>query len=438
MFLKIYSEREYELTMDGLKEVFGFSNEEIRAIADKGHTALETIFSVKFSQKRKDNTEPYAILSLKKEGSTQMLDKDLFYGLFILGTEKHESRRIDNQLRGRAGRQGDPGISVFFVALDDTLMRKMGGEKMQSLAGMLLGSSGLSELELTQKQFTKSIIRAQKEIEGWYFGIRKHLFDYDSVTDKQRKKVYKIRDQILESETDEQEKASYLTTMKAEFLEGAKSIIASQVLNAENTGQPQTDLLLVLNKEYGLSITKEQHHELSQLDYLDLKAVLLDRLERYFAEVFEKIDPTILANLFREVHLHFIDTLWVNHIDEMQNLRDKVGLMAYAQLDPLVMYKKESYDKFQELLASIQSSTAGYLLKIDYMGLIEQAQAPMISLGDEGQQGNVVNLLAAASKGFKVNYRANSSAPKAQQPIDQRAKVFEKGQDFEVFEVEEE
>ena len=122
---------------------------------------------LRLSGKRTNNTDWYAELSVSPEGGsvTSTLTKDIHYGLFILGTEKHESRRIDNQLRGRAGRQGDPGVSVFFVALDDMIMRKMGGERIQSMASLLLGKNDLESLELTQKQFSSAIIRAQKQME---------------------------------------------------------------------------------------------------------------------------------------------------------------------------------------------------------------------------------------------------------------------------------
>ena len=185
----------------------------------------------------------------------------------------------------------------------------MGGEKIQSLAAMLLSKTDLESLELTQKQFSKSIIRAQKEIEGRYFGIRKHLFDYDSVVDKQRKRVYRIRDEILAAENDEQKQATYVANLKEEFLTEAKNIIITQIANAEITGQSVGDVLVVLNKEYGLNITQPEYHELSQLDYEALKAMLLERLDAYFTKVFSTLETKLLFQIFREVHLHFIDKL---------------------------------------------------------------------------------------------------------------------------------
>ena len=182
----------------------------------------------------------------------------------------------------------------------------------------------MESLELTQKQFSKSIVRAQKEIEGRYFGIRKHLFDYDSVVDKQRKRVYRERDEILASESDSEKQLAYVTHFKEDFLTEAKTIVETQITNAEVTGQSVADVLVLLNKEYGLNITQPEYAELSKLDYESIKAMLLDRLDRYFGGVFEKLETKTLFEIFREVHLHFLDKLWVDHIDEMQNLREKV------------------------------------------------------------------------------------------------------------------
>ena len=346
---KIYSEFELSLIENAIKEEYWLKDNRDKNIAKWVEVEDGTI-SIAKSEKRKDNTTPYAKLTFTPsaiDSSKDTVEKDLFFWLFILGTEKHESRRIDridNQLRGRAWRQGDPGISVFFVALDDTLMRKMWWEKFQSLASMLLSKDDLENLELTQKQFSKNITRAQKEIEWWYFGIRKHLFDYDSVVDKQRKRVYKIRDEILAAEDSEELQKKYVEWLEEDFLTESKNIILTQITTAETTGQSVSDLLIVLNKEFWLNITQPEHAELSKLDYESLKAMLLERLDSYFNRVFSTIDTKILFQIFREVHLHFLDKLWIDHIDEMQNLREKVGLMSYAQMDPLVIYKKESFE----------------------------------------------------------------------------------------------
>jgi len=169
--------------------------------------------------------------------------------LFILGTEKHESRRIDNQLRGRAGRQGDPGVSVFFVALDDLIMRKMGGERIQSMASMLLKKDELESLELTQKQFTSSIVRSQKQMEAWHFGIRKHVFEYDSVINKQRQAIYKKRDDILMSESDPTLQKAFVEKMLADLPLNITDLVAQQVATAQTLDQSIPSFLAVFTKE---------------------------------------------------------------------------------------------------------------------------------------------------------------------------------------------
>lgn len=430
---KVYSELEYQLMIDALISEGVLDKDQLSQLEKKGIKLENGTLTVQFAKKRKENTEAYVKLTFtpdQKDLEKEAIEKDLFFGLFILGTEKHESRRIDNQLRGRAGRQGDPGVSVFFVALDDSLMRKMGGEKIQSLAGMLLSKTDLENLELTQKQFSKSIIRAQKEIEGRYFGIRKHLFDYDSVVDKQRKRVYRIRDEILEAENDEQKQEIYVNNLKEEFLAEAKNIILTQITNAEITGQSVADVLIVLNKEHGLNITQPEYHELSQLDYEALKAMLIERLDTYFTKVFSTLETKLLFQIFREVHLHFIDKLRVDHIDEMQNLREKVGLMSYAQLDPLVLYKKESFEKFQELLANITNNTASYLIKLDFDLIATQQTGQLIQ--EEDNESKVIEILTSASKTIP------HQAQKPQVEVhDSREKIFESNDDFEIFEAEE-
>lgn len=163
----VYSQVEFELTMDGIRRMLGMSDELIREAENDRVRYDDIMMKIKFNRNKKQNIDAFAEIICKPADSEiqDTLEQDFHYGLFILGTEKHESRRIDNQLRGRAGRQGDPGVSVFFVALDDMIMRKMGGERIQSVAAMLLGKSELENLELSQKQFTNSIIRAQKQME---------------------------------------------------------------------------------------------------------------------------------------------------------------------------------------------------------------------------------------------------------------------------------
>ena len=163
----IYSEREYDVTMTALQKKRALSDEQIRqAERDWVHTQ-DISFKITFNKSKKKNEDGYVqlVVTPAQKTTVDLEQRDFHYGLFILGTEKHESRRIDNQLRGRAGRQGDPGVSIFFVALDDEIMRKMGGERIQSIAKMMLSKEELEQTAFTQKQFTNSIIRAQKQME---------------------------------------------------------------------------------------------------------------------------------------------------------------------------------------------------------------------------------------------------------------------------------
>lgn len=197
---KLFSEYEYELTIDALKNQFSDLNEDIIIASYKNEQSFSDYkIRILLNTKKKFAYEVYAdiIISHKDASLSNTVERSFHYGLGIIGTEKHESRRIDNQLRGRAGRQGDAGFSVFYVALDDTIMRKMGGEKIQGVASLLLPKAELENIELTQSQFTNAIIRAQKQLEGRHFSTRKHLFDYDSVINKQRQSIYARRDDIL-------------------------------------------------------------------------------------------------------------------------------------------------------------------------------------------------------------------------------------------------
>lgn len=210
----------------------------------------------------------------------------------------------------------------------------------------------------------------------------------------------------------------------------AKQIVIAQIDNADMTGQSVSDLLIVLNKEFGLNLSQDEYQIIKDLSYEELKALLMERFDRYFAQVFETLSSEILFDVFRGVHLHFIDKLWVDHIDDMQNLREKVGLMSYAQLDPLVMYKKESFEKFQELLKNIINSTAAYLMRLDFEAIANQAQTSVTFSEDENQE-KVMEILSGANV---VSLRNQNQGEKT----DSRAKIFENNDEFEVFEAEDE
>lgn len=206
-------------------------------------------------------------------------------------------------------------------------MRKMGGERIQGIASMLLGKSELENLELTQSQFTSSIVRSQKQMEGWHFGIRKHLFDYDSVINKQRQAIYKKRDDILGSETDETLRTYLVEQIKLEIQENMDDIVRQQIANAQILEQSPAQFLRVMDKEFSLKLESQQMKQFAEMTFdqlqVELSLFMLEQLKTKFA----MMDVNRLYQIFKDVYLYHLDTLRVKHLDDMEYLRDKVGLM---------------------------------------------------------------------------------------------------------------
>ncbi|HMT01161.1 MAG TPA: preprotein translocase subunit SecA [Candidatus Absconditabacterales bacterium] len=372
----LYSKDETELTLEAIKNEFSLTDDQIRQAEKNWTTAGDIELKILFNSKKKSNDTVYATIHVKPaQSNPDMIEKDFHYGLFILGTEKHESRRIDNQLRGRAGRQGDAGISVFFVSLDDEIMRKMGGERIQGIASMLLSKKELEELELTQKQFTNSIERAQKQMEGWHFSIRKHLFEYDSVINRQRQRMYGKRDDILmraeavDEETRKQFVADSIVEIKGFIADVTKKILLDYTALSYST----EELTNTIEKEFGLTLSASDIEKTKNLD--ELQTYLIDEVRAYFTAQFSTLELNQQIDLIKNVYLTIIDKYRIDHIDDMQNLRDQVGLYGYAQVDPLIIYKKEAFEKFENLLNNIKQHTISTLLKTDF-SLLKQSHLP--------------------------------------------------------------
>jgi len=426
----VYSWIEFELTMDGIRRELWMSDELIRQ-AEKDRVDHNGIMmKIKFNRSKKVNTDAFAELFFKPAdiAATETIEQDFHYGLFILGTEKHESRRIDNQLRGRAGRQGDPGVSVFFVALDDLIMRKMWGERIQWIASMLLSKNDLETLELSQKQFTNSIIRSQKQMEGRHFGTRKHLFDYDSVINKQRQAIYKKRDDILWSETDEQLRTYLVEQIKLEIEENMDDIVSKQIADAKVLAQSPAQFLRVMDKEFSLNLDHKQFQTFEAMTFdqlqVELSLFLLEQLKAKFA----LMDVNRLYQIFKDVYLYHLDTLRVKHLDDMEYLRDKVGLMWYAQLDPLIVYKSEAYDKFQILLYRLKFDVTAYIAGIDFTMMQQQSQAPQVIMANSQSEAEYLNMLQKVSAEVKEVKVEKTKTPEKM--------VYENSDGFEVFEVD--
>jgi len=400
----VYSEDEFNLTIDALVNNWSVPSEDTILNSYKSEqTIWNKIIKINLNTKKKFPFEKFAEIIIRPKESLigQAEVYDLHYGLGIIGTEKHESRRIDNQLRGRAGRQGDPGMSVFYVALDDTIMRKMGGEKIQWVASLLLPKSELETLALTQSQFTNSIIRAQKQMEWRHFGIRKHLFDYDSVIDKQRQSVYKKRDNILftleKHNTNEKWKENNEEdTILNNIIWFVESSINQFIQTQKILGITGMSLIENINQEFWLGLSEEH---LTDTFYHSTSNHIAAHIISKFKDVQEIIGEGTFNTLCGHVYLNTIDKNWIEHIDEMQYLREKVGFMGYAQLDPLVMYKKESYEKYQTLLQTIEYTTTVTLANTDFQQVAERMKQPQqfIINEEKASEDNLLNNLKSIS-----------------------------------------
>lgn len=192
------------------------------------------------------------------------------------------------------------------------------------MAKVFLSKDDLETLELTQKQFTSSIVRAQKQMEARNFSIRKHLFDYDSVIDKQRKRIYSKRDEILESELEENKKDVFVNNMMLEIKSNIYEIVNSQILDAQRMNQTNEDLLATMEKQFGLKWNEIQYKEMIDMDWQHLTQEISDFMTKFFEENVSKIDNQKVYMIFKEIYLHHLDALWIEHLDEMQYLRDKV------------------------------------------------------------------------------------------------------------------
>ena len=272
-------------------------------------------------------------------------------GLHIIGTERHESRRIDNQLRGRSGRQGDPGSSRFYVSLDDELMRRFGGERIVGLMERL----GMEEdVPIEHRVISKSIESAQTKVEGHNFDIRRHVVQYDDVMNRHREVIYADRRAIVKGE-DMSEKIE-------EMLIGEIEDIVER--NSDEKSRKINDTAIVEGYHALVPNGNVSEGQLEGLDDDGIIQVLTDDAMRAYQEVEDRFGPEIMRKVERQIMLAVMDRLWVEHLTEMDDLREGVGLQAYGQRDPLVVYKTEGYRMFQQLLDHIQHDVIHTLYRV--------------------------------------------------------------------------
>lgn len=272
-------------------------------------------------------------------------------GLHVIGTERHESRRIDNQLRGRAGRQGDPGSSQFFVSTEDDLMRIFGSDRIKTMMETLKLPD---DMPIQHSLINKSLEQAQKRVESQNFDIRKHLVEYDDVMNRQREYIYQKRRQIMRAEKLKDDILGF-------YHEEATSIVDSNF--SVKTEELDQEKVLIAIK--GIApIDSEFERSLKDADEKSAKMLITEHFERLYKEKEKEIGSDLTRILEQAVYLRTIDMLWVNHIDALSHLREGIGLRGYSQKDPLVEYKNEAYRMFQTLLAAIRSEIVNNFFKV--------------------------------------------------------------------------
>ncbi|MCC6291687.1 MAG: preprotein translocase subunit SecA [Bryobacterales bacterium] len=313
-------------------------------------------------------------------------------GLHILGTERHESRRIDNQLRGRAGRQGDPGSSRFYLSLEDDLMRIFGGERIQ---GLMLKLGMEEDVPIESGLITKRIAAAQKAVEAQNFAARKHLLEYDDVMNKQRKAVYGLRHSLLDG-GDMREKI-------VEYARGILQTFIDQKLPPDSRPD-QWDLTGLQNdvlNQYGVRINLESIEGLTRDE---IEERVFEAIERRYRDKEALVGPEVMRDTERIVMLNVIDAQWKDHLLSMDHLKEGIGLRGYGQKDPLVEYKKESFILFESMMDRIEDETIRYLFFLQAVESVREPYAPDEDEGEaDAEQPQTVTVTAEARQAAQAS-----------------------------------
>lgn len=275
-------------------------------------------------------------------------------GLYIIGTERHESRRIDNQLRGRAGRQGDPGISRFYLSLEDNLLRIFGGDRIKSIMDRL----GIEEGESIESRIvTRAVENAQKKVESLHFESRKHLLEYDDVANEQRKTIYRYRNELLDENYDIRAKISQ------NIAEYSANVMNDYMLDESDSNVNFENLKAKILYECSTQISEKDFENLSVIEMQDKLSQIL---ENSYNEKMSRLEIKELRNIERILYLQVLDNAWREHLYQMDILKTGIGLRGYNQKDPLVEYKKESYNLFLELVNRIKFDSIKLLFSVQF------------------------------------------------------------------------
>jgi preprotein translocase subunit SecA len=287
-------------------------------------------------------------------------------GLHVIGTERHESRRIDNQLRGRAGRQGDPGSSRFYLSLEDDLLRIFGSDRLSSIMGKL----GMVEGEpIEHRMITKAIEGAQRKVEGHNFEIRKHLLEYDDVMNKQREVIYELRTQVLGAD---QLKDTFLEMLE----EVVDDLVAGQL--SADLHPEEWDLVALqeaIKRQFGVEVNVQEFPR-TRADLPSLCEFIFERLRQSYDQKEAQMGEPMMRHLEKVIMLQLIDTRWKDHLLAMDHLKEGIGLRGYAQKNPLNEYKREAFEIFSTMMSLIKTEITAYLFKIQ-AGKLEETVPKM-------------------------------------------------------------
>jgi len=321
-------------------------------------------------------------------------------GLYIIGTERHESRRIDNQLRGRAGRQGDPGMSRFYLSLEDNLLRIFGSDRIKAIMDRL----GIDEGEsIESRMVTRAVENAQKKVESLHFEARKHLLEYDDVANEQRKTIYKYRDELLDKSYDMSEKIAQNRVEYATNLLDTAEIFHGGLKDDYDI----KNLCSIILADCGEEIDES---ELKGLEYNELVEKIAQILEVRYNEKMSVLNEEQRKDIEKILYLQVLDNAWREHLYQMDILKTGIGLRGYNQKDPLVEYKKESYNLFMELVGRLKTESVKTLQIVRFKSREEQEEQARMML--EASQNAENENLSYNNQGEDENFTPEKKIPR--------------------------
>ena len=321
-------------------------------------------------------------------------------GLYIIGTERHESRRIDNQLRGRAGRQGDPGMSRFYLSLEDNLLRIFGSDRIKAIMDRL----GIDEGEsIESRMVTRAVENAQKKVESLHFEARKHLLEYDDVANEQRKTIYKYRDELLDKNYDMSEKIAQNRVEYATNLLDTAEIFHGGLKDDFDI----KNLCSIILADCGEEIDES---ELKGLEYNELVEKIAQILEVRYNEKMSVLNEEQRKDIEKILYLQVLDNAWREHLYQMDILKTGIGLRGYNQKDPLVEYKKESYNLFMELVGRLKTESVKTLQVVRFKSREEQEEQARMML--EASQNAENEPLSYNNQGEEENFTPEKKIPR--------------------------